>query len=68
MSGSDQLTPHETRLLKLLMEGCTYKTAATALGVTAHTVDFHLRRVYTKLRVHSKCEAVSKALRERLVV
>src|SRR5258706_6477928 len=62
-----QLTPHETRLLKLLVEGHNYKTAAGELGVTVHTVHFHMRNVYDKLQVHSKSEAVSKALRDRIV-
>ena len=61
------LTPHELRLLKLLVEGHTYKTAAAQLRVTAHTVSFHLRSVYDKLHVHSKSEAVGKALRDGLV-
>jgi hypothetical protein len=34
------LTPHEVRLLKLLVEGHSYKTAAVELGVSAHTVSF----------------------------
>ena len=62
-----ELTPHEVRLLRLLVEGHRYKTAASALGVSSHTVSFHLRSLYRKLDVHSKSEAVSKALRERLV-
>jgi DNA-binding NarL/FixJ family response regulator len=62
-----QLTPHETRLLKLLVDGHSYKTAAAELGVTTHTVSFHLRSIYEKLHVHSKSEAVAKALRQRLV-
>jgi len=62
-----QLTPHETRLLKLLVDGCSYKTAAAKLGVTVHTVSFHFQRIYEKLQVHSKSEAVAKALRGRLV-
>ena len=61
------LTPHETRLLKLLVEGHNYKTAAAELGVSVNTVSFHLRRVYEKLQVHSKSEAVAKALRDRIV-
>jgi DNA-binding NarL/FixJ family response regulator len=61
------LTPHETRLLKLLVEGCNYKTAADALGVTVNTISFHMRRIYEKLQVHSKSEAVAKALKNRLV-
>ncbi|MEP7336868.1 MAG: LuxR C-terminal-related transcriptional regulator [Acidobacteriota bacterium] len=61
------LTPHETRVLSLLVEGHNYKTAAVELGVTVNTVSFHVRRVYEKLQVHSKSEAVAKALRNRLV-
>ena len=61
------LTPHETRLLKLLVEGHNYKTAASELKVSVHTVSFHLRSIYDKLQVHSKSEAVAKALRNRLV-
>ena len=60
------LTPHETRLLKLLSEGHTYKTAAAELGSSVNTVDFHMRNIYAKLQVHSKSEAVAKALRHGL--
>lgn len=62
-----ELTPHETRLLKLLVEGHNYKTAALELNVTVHTVSFHLRSIYAKLQVHTKSEAVAKALQNRLV-
>jgi DNA-binding NarL/FixJ family response regulator len=62
-----RLTPHELRLLKLLVEGHSYKTAATKLNVSAKTISFHLQKIYEKLQVHSKSEAVAKALRNRLV-
>jgi len=62
-----KLTPHETRLLKLLVEGHNYTTAAAELSVSFHTIHFHMRNIYDKLQVHSKSEAVSKALRDRLV-
>lgn len=61
------LTPHEVRLLKLMVEGHSYKSAANLLHVSPHTVSFHLRHIYEKLEVHSKSEAVAKALRNRLV-
>jgi len=61
------LTPHEMRLLKLLVEGHNYKTAAVELGVTVNTVSFHVRHIYEKLQVHSRSQAVAKALREGLV-
>ncbi len=62
-----ELTPHEIRILQLLSEGASYKTAATQLGVSAKTISFHLQNIYQKLQVHSKSEAVSKALRHRLI-
>lgn len=61
------LTPHELRLLKMLVEGHNYKTAAADLGVSVTTVAFHMRNIYDKLQVHSKSEAVAKALKNRLV-
>ena len=60
------LTPYELRVLGMLVDGHNYKTAAAELGVTVHAVSFHMRRVYEKLRVHSKSEAVATALRQRL--
>jgi len=62
-----ELTPHETRLLKLIVQGHNYTTAAEELGVSYNTVKFHMRRIYEKLEVHSKSEAVAKALRDRII-
>jgi len=61
------LTEQEKQILKLLVDGHHYKTAAYELGISTSTVSFHLKNIYTKLQVHSKTEAVAKALRERLV-
>jgi DNA-binding NarL/FixJ family response regulator len=61
------LTPHETRILKLLVEGHTYKTAAAELHSSVNTIAFHMQHIYRKLQVHSKSEAVAKALRDRLI-
>jgi DNA-binding NarL/FixJ family response regulator len=67
-SGSDSdLTPHETRVLGLLVEGHNYKTAAVELGVSYNTVAFHVKHIYQKLQVHSKSEAVARALKNGLV-
>lgn len=61
------LTPQETQLLKLLVEGHHKKTAAREMDISINTVSFHLKNIYQKLQVHSKTEAVAKALRERLI-
>jgi DNA-binding NarL/FixJ family response regulator len=61
------LTPHEARLLKLLVEGHSYKSAALELKVSVNTIAFHLKNIYDKLQVHSKSEAVAKALQNRLI-
>jgi DNA-binding NarL/FixJ family response regulator len=61
------LTPHEMRLLKLLVDGHNYNTAAKELKNSVNTVKFYIKRIYEKLQVHSKSEAVAKALKERLL-
>jgi DNA-binding NarL/FixJ family response regulator len=61
------LTPHETRILNLLVEGHNYRTAAAQLNVSVNTVAFHIKSIYEKLQVHSKSEAVAKALRDGLL-
>lgn len=57
------LTPHEERLLRLLGEGDSYRSAATRLGCSVNTVAFHVRNIYRKLGVHSKAQAVAVGLR-----
>ena len=64
---SPDLTPQEMVLLKLMVEGHYYKTAAREMGISINTVSFHLKNIYEKLQVHSKTEAVAKALREHLI-
>lgn len=61
------LTPHELRLLKLLVEGYNYVTASEKLNISYNTIKFHVRNIYDKLQVHSKSEAVAIAMRDRLV-
>jgi DNA-binding NarL/FixJ family response regulator len=64
--GTDKtsLAPQELKLLKLLTQGHQNKTAAAEMGISIHTVSFHLRSIYEKLHVHSRSEAVARALRE----
>src|SRR5260370_196896 len=61
------LTPIEARLLQLLVDGHNYKTASVEVGMGVHAVSFHMRNIYEKLQVHSRAEAVAKALRHRIV-
>jgi DNA-binding NarL/FixJ family response regulator len=66
-SAAYRLTSQESELLRLLVDGHHKKTAAGEMGISVNTVSFHLKNIYAKLQVHSKTEAVAKALRERLV-
>lgn len=62
-----ELSPHELRLLKYLVDGHNYATAAKATNTSINTVKFYIKQIYEKLQVHSKSEAVAKALRERII-
>ena len=61
------LTPHEVRLLGLLAEGHSYQAVADRLQVSINTIRDHVRSIYDKLHVHSKTEAVRKALKSRII-
>lgn len=65
--GPPPLSPRERQLLELLAAGHTYKTAAHEMGIRLDTVRFHVRNLYARLAVHSKTEAVVKALRSGLL-
>jgi len=63
----EDLTPREYEVLKALVEGLDYKQIAQRYFISLDTVRNHIRHIYKKLQVHSKSEAVAKALRRRLV-
>ena len=63
----EQLTPQELRLLRLLAEGYSYQGSADHLHISVNTARDYIRSIYEKLHVHSKSEAVGKALRNRLI-
>ena len=54
------LTEREIEILSMLAKGMSYKMIADAGGITFHTVNAHLKKIYEKLHVHSATEAVSK--------
>lgn len=62
-----KLTPKEKEVLKLLSDGQSYKMAADALGISYFTVNAHVKKIYEKLHVHSLGEAVSLALKNKIV-
>lgn len=61
------LTPRELDTLRLMAEGQTKQQIALELGISAHTVNTHIRSIYDKLHVNTNTGAVAKAVRERLV-
>lgn len=68
VTDSEALTPRERELLTLLGEGYGNRDIAAALGVSDHTVKFHLRSIYAKLGARSRTEAVSLAVRRGLLM
>lgn len=61
------LTVQEQQILKLLVDGLSYKMIATKMDVVVDTVRYHIKKIYEKLHVHSAPGAVAKAIRDRLV-
>ena len=61
------LTSRELEVLMMLTDGGDYKAIADKLFLSPFTVRAHIRNIYDKLHVHSKSEAVAKALRERVL-
>jgi DNA-binding NarL/FixJ family response regulator len=57
------LSPRELEILELLSEGITNKMIATRLGISSETVRTHLGRIYEKLHVHGRTEAVTRYLK-----
>lgn len=64
---SDSLTQRETEVLSELCKGMSYKMIADSLFISEETVRRHIKSIYRKLEVHSKSEAVAKAIKEKLV-
>jgi len=57
-----QLTPREQEILASLAKGHSYKEIATDCGISGDTVRKHMARIYEKLHVHSRTEAILKYL------
>ena len=60
---SQKLSPREEQVLSLLSKGYLYKEIASELSISNDTVHNHIRKIYEKLQVHSRTEAVIKFLK-----
>ncbi len=65
---TEELTPRELEVLQLLAEGLPNKQVAQRLGVSEHTVKFHVNAILSKFDAHSRTEAVTRAARLGLII
>ncbi len=61
------LSERETEVLQLLVDGYSYKMIASELYIAIDTVRSHIKKIYEKLHVNSKSEAVAKAFKDKLL-
>jgi DNA-binding NarL/FixJ family response regulator len=66
-SPAEQLTAREAEVLRLLAEGLGNKDIAEKLGISEHTIKFHIRSILGKLGAASRTEAVTRGLRSGLI-
>lgn len=64
----EELTPRESEVLQLMAEGLSNRSIAARLGISEHTVHFHVNGILSKLRAQSRTEAVVRATRLRLII
>jgi DNA-binding CsgD family transcriptional regulator len=62
MNGEARLTAREADVLRLISRGYTYARVAERLGLSAHTVASHVKRIYRKLGVNTAASAVMRAV------
>jgi len=62
------LTPREIEVLRMLAEGLANKSIAWKLGISEHTVKFHITSIFAKLNVSSRAEAVAIGMRRSLIL
>jgi DNA-binding NarL/FixJ family response regulator len=63
----EDLTPREMKVMELLIKGLANKQIADALSISEYTVKDHLKRIYTKLQVVDRTEAVTAALQRGII-
>ena len=62
----DNLSPRERAVLDMLIHGFLYKEIADSLNISVRTVDTYIRRIYEKLHVRSRAQAVAKYMNRSL--
>jgi NarL family two-component system response regulator YdfI len=62
------LSPREIEVLRMLAEGLGNKEVAWRLGISEHTVKFHINSIFTKLDASSRTEAVTIGIRQGLIL
>ena len=62
-----ELSSRQIRILQLLAEGHSYKHCAQSLALSLDTIRFHVRKIYDRLHVHSRSEAVWKGFVKGIV-
>ena len=63
---AEELSPRENEVLALLAQGYLYKEIADTLGIGLETVNTYIRRIYEKLHVHSRAQAVARYTNPKL--
>jgi LuxR family maltose regulon positive regulatory protein len=63
MTSTDDLGKREQEVVELLLQGKSNKQIALILGISDHTVEFHLKNLYAKLQVRSRTEAIIKLMK-----
>lgn len=66
--GEEELTPRETEVLRMMTAGLSNREIASALGISEHTVKFHITSIFGKLDTSSRTEAVTEGIRRGLVL
>ncbi|HLK32805.1 MAG TPA: response regulator transcription factor [Terriglobales bacterium] len=66
--GEEELTPRETEVLRMMTEGLSNREIASALGISEHTVKFHITSIFGKLGTSSRTEAVTEGIRRGLIL
>lgn len=67
VAGDTRLTRREHEILQMIAKGFSYAETSQICGISAGTVHSHLKRIYRKLEVHSKTEAIYEARRRSLI-